>query len=86
MADSANITRRRALTSIAAIPAMGTAAIVPAMAEPIITPRERLDAAIVELKAAAEALDPTIRHWTEGVVTDDVEGRAARIILCAFNW
>lgn len=35
MADSANITRRRALTSIAAIPAMGTAAIVPAMAAPV---------------------------------------------------
>lgn len=30
-----NITRRCALTSIVAIPAMGTAAIVPAMAEPV---------------------------------------------------
>lgn len=35
MADARHITRRSALTSIAAIPACGLAPIVPAMAEPV---------------------------------------------------
>ena len=75
MATSANITRRRALTSIAAIPAMGTAAIVPALAEPVeapaITPRQRLNAAIDELKAAVTAMDPLAADWDIGWAVDE---------------
>lgn len=66
------ITRR---TMLAAVPAMGTAAIVPAMAEPvkapIITPRQRLNAAIDELKAAVTAMDPLAADWDIGWAVDE---------------
>lgn len=55
------LTRRAILTCV---PAVGFAAIAPAAAmtvEP--TPRERLDAAIAELKTAAEAIWPTANDW-----------------------
>lgn len=64
---------RRSL--LAAIPATGLAPIVPAMAEPVevpaITPRQRLNAAIDELKAAVTAMDPLASDWDIGWAVDD---------------
>lgn len=62
------MTRRAAL---AAIPAMGAAAAVPAMAKPVRTPRERLNAAIDELKAAVSAMDPLAADWDIGWAVDE---------------
>lgn len=62
------MTRRAAL---AAIPAMGAAATVPATAAPAITPRERLNAAIDELKAAVTAMDPLASDWDIGWAVDE---------------
>lgn len=73
MANHANTTRRALLKSI---PACGMAVIVPAAAGAAVTVtapivvearelsrRERLDAAIAELKTAAEAIWPTANEW-----------------------
>jgi len=49
------MTRRAAL---AAIPAMGAVATVPAMAKPALSPDERIEAAIEDLKAAVKAKLP----------------------------
>lgn len=65
------ITRRLFLRNTAAASAVGAAVAVPAVAEPAPTPRERLDAAITELKAAAAEIWPTADDWTihvDGVV------------------
>lgn len=61
-----NITRRAALGGLASIPAIAGATALPlavAVAE-TATPHERFQAALAELKAAAEALDPRIYDWT----------------------
>lgn len=60
MATLANITRRMALSTLSALPAV---AALPAAAVPV-DPLERFQAALSELKAAAEALDPNIYDWT----------------------
>lgn len=82
-----NITRRRAFTSIAAIPAIGTAALVPAMAAPFVTPRERVEAAIEELKSAMMALDPSISHFShEYRGAEPAGGKQCRFYMTAYNW
>lgn len=65
-----NITRRSIL---AAIPIAGMAPIVPAMVEPApsISPCERLNAAIAELKAAVVAMDPLATDWDIGWAVDE---------------
>lgn len=61
MADAANTTRRSFLKSV---PACGMAAIVPVAALAArVTPEDRLEAAIAELKAAAEAIWPDANDW-----------------------
>lgn len=60
----AKITRRLFLRNTAAAGAVGAAVAAPAIAaEPEMTPCERLDAAIAELKAAAKAIWPTADDW-----------------------
>lgn len=60
---------------LAAIPACGLAPAVLAKAAPAdvsaITPRQRLNAAIAELKAAAQEMDPNIERWNIGWAEDD---------------
>ena len=56
------ITRRAALGAIASVPAMAGATAAPANAQP--DPLDRFHAAVAELKAAAEVLDPNIYQWT----------------------
>lgn len=60
---------------LAAVPVMGTAAIIPAMAEPVeapeISPRGRLNDAIAELKAAVTAMDPLATDWDIGWAVDE---------------
>jgi len=63
MADHANITRRSALTTLAAIPAMGTAAIVPAKAESIESPADLLERLAEEMAFALDA-------WIDGMATE----------------
>lgn len=61
-----SLTRRLFFRNTAVASAIGvtvTAAPV-ARAEPQMTPRERLDAAIAELQAATLALWPDVDHWT----------------------
>lgn len=66
------ITRR---SMLAAVPAMGMAPIIPAIAEPVevpvITPRQRLNAAIDELKASVTAMDPLATDWDIGWAVDE---------------
>lgn len=67
------LTRRLFLRNTAVAGAIAATA-VPAVAEPsILTPRERLDAAIEELKAASEAIWPDVNDWTVNIgLTDRV--------------
>lgn len=59
-----SITRRLFLRNTAAASAVTATIAVPVAAEAaILSPRERLDAAITELKAAAEAIWPTADDW-----------------------
>lgn len=64
------ITRR---SMLAAVPAISMVPIVSATAEPapVLTPRRRLDAALAELKAAAQEIDPNIERWDIGWAVDD---------------
>lgn len=66
------ITRRRFLRDTAAAGAVVTAiaASVVAVASIPKTARERFDAALDELKAAAQELDPLIERWDAGFATD----------------
>ncbi len=50
--------------------AVAAAPVLPAAAEPA-TPRQRLNAAIAELKAAAQEMDPSIERWDIGWAQDD---------------
>lgn len=76
MATRSSITRRAALTSIAAIPACGLAPIVPAMAEPVMTPDERIDAAVMEIVSALREKWPNCP-----VRIDDCDNRDNGMIL-----
>ncbi|TGP50424.1 hypothetical protein EN873_24985 [bacterium M00.F.Ca.ET.230.01.1.1] len=60
------MTRRAALGAIASVPAIAGATALPVAlaAAETVTPHERFQAALAELKAAAEALDPRIYDWT----------------------
>ena len=60
------MTRRAALGAIASVPAIAGATALPValVAAETVTPQERFQAALAELKAAAEALDPRIFDWT----------------------
>jgi hypothetical protein len=58
-----SLTRRLFLRHTAVAGAAVASSIPPASAEPELTPRERLDAAIVELKAAANAIWPNADDW-----------------------
>lgn len=65
MAESVSITRRTFLRNTAVAGAVGATIAAPAVAaEPEMTPRQRLDAAIAELKAASTELWPTADDWT----------------------
>lgn len=59
------ITRRAALSGFASLPAIAGATALPVAlaAAETVTPHERFQAALAELKAAAEALDPRIYDW-----------------------
>jgi hypothetical protein len=46
-----------------ALPISAAAVALPAAAQPIQTPADRLDAAIAELRAATEALYPNVKRW-----------------------
>jgi hypothetical protein len=76
-----SITRRLFLRNSAVAGAAAATAAVPTVAEAkSISPRERLDAAIAELKAASEAIWPQIEDWTTHI---DVT-RAVPVMLVAF--
>lgn len=75
------INRRTILGGIAA-----TAVPLPqpaAIAEPVLTPEERLEAAIAEVKAAASALMPDIRHWETTWKVDGAHG--VRLFIAALD-
>lgn len=75
------MTRRAAL---AAIPAMGAAAAVPAMAQ---SPHDRLEAAVAELKAAMLALDPSIQRFDHDYRgAEPADEHQCRFYLVAYNW
>jgi hypothetical protein len=58
------ITRRLFLQSTPAIVTVAGAIVAPAVAEAAtVTPQERFDAALAELKDAAQALDPRFYDW-----------------------
>lgn len=70
-----SLTRRAALGGLASITAAGAAGA--AVAAP--DPHDRLAAAIAELKAAAIAVDPTIRSWVKVTPEDPDVGMAFMI-------
>lgn len=76
------LTRR---SMLAAVPAMGLAPIVPAMAAK--SPHERVEDAFKELEAALMAFDPSIKQFRR-----DYRGSApgaenqCRAYLTAYNW
>lgn len=49
------------------------------------SPRDRLDAAIAELKAAAEAHDPTIQKWEVIISSESSPRGAAPVILIGLS-
>jgi hypothetical protein len=75
------MTRRAALGAVASIPAIGGAAAAPAMMSGAQSPLDRFQAAVAELKAAAEALDPNIYNWTVNTNGDKQCG----IVIAAFR-
>lgn len=69
---AANINRRLFLRNTAAAGAVAATIAAPVVAEAAtVSPRERLDAAIAELKAAAEQIWPDIEDWTANTVSDE---------------
>lgn len=76
-----NVTRRLFLRHTAAVGAVGATIAAPAVAEVIKTPRERMDAAIAELKAAAKEVDPRIERWD--VARPDGDDMALAILITA---
>lgn len=66
-----------------AAPALGIAVATPAVATPSVTPLERLDAALSELKEAAKAFDPSIIDWHIRYAVDrDLD---CRLVIAAFR-
>lgn len=74
------LSRRAALGAIASLPAVGSAAAAKA-ASANQTPVDRFLAAVAELKAAAEALDPNIYNWTVNTNGDKQCG----VLIAAFR-
>ncbi|RUW92061.1 hypothetical protein [Mesorhizobium sp. M7A.F.Ca.US.010.02.1.1] len=72
--------RRAALGAIASLPVVGGAAAANA-ALAKHTPVDRFQAAVAELKAAAEALDPDIYNWTVNTNGDKQCG----VLIAAFR-
>ncbi|RJG46646.1 hypothetical protein [Mesorhizobium sp. DCY119] len=72
---TSNLSRRLFLRNTAVAGAVLTTAVAPAVAAPVsLSPRERLLAALEEVKAAAQELWPDIEGWTEPAVPTDAEG------------
>lgn len=70
-------------TFLRAAPAFGIAVATPAVSAPSLTPLERLDAALSELKEAAKAFDPSIIDWHIRYAVDrDLD---CRLIVTAFR-
>lgn len=72
---------RRKFLSV--VPAVALSATVPVSMRfgppPAVSPEERLDAAIKELQAAAQALDPSLKGWS--ILTDTGMPRASFAIF-----
>jgi len=78
MAESANITRRSVFRGL---PLAAVAATGGFLTRDFMTTRERLDAAVAELQAAAQAHYPHIAQWT--VNTDGAH--TCPIVMAAFD-
>jgi len=77
-----NITRRLFLRNTAAAGAVGATIAAPVAVEAAqpMTPRERFDAAVEQLKAAAKEIDPRIERWDCSIAEDDRLGCGVAIL------